>query len=359
MEIGSVIKKCRREKDLTQEQLAEYLNVSVSAVSQWESGKTMPDISMLVSIANFFDITTDELLGRTNDRDTYLDEAFEKEKQYLNQGKIFANLALWREAVAKYPGDFVFMERLARALDSTLHIGIDEKTKNDNAKEALIICGRILRDCRDDIVRGRTIEDIVCLYGNKSLEIANEKFAVEYAESAPCIWHSREILVESAYFTDENREKKLLQRHKNILNLLDYVTQRIYYEKYDDPSEKIDACKTALKLWETVIYDGNFIFFHCRLQKIYTLMARGYAELNNANETLSALEKALYHAKKFDSIPSGELPYTSKYVKYAIEDISFDTKNYTETNSEIVHKFMKSKKFDFIREDPRFIALTK
>ncbi|MBQ9079623.1 MAG: helix-turn-helix transcriptional regulator [Clostridia bacterium] len=38
MNIGSVIKKARREKDLTQEQLAEYLNVSVSAVSQWESG---------------------------------------------------------------------------------------------------------------------------------------------------------------------------------------------------------------------------------------------------------------------------------------------------------------------------------
>ena len=359
MNIGNVIKKYRRQKDLTQEQLAEYLNVSVSAVSQWESGKTTPDIAMVVSLANFFDITTDELLGRKDDRDTYLDEAFEKEKIYLSQGKIMANLALWREAVQKYPGDFVFMEKLARALDSTLYIGIDDKAKNDNAKEALLICARILRDCRDDIVRGRTIEDIVCLYSNKNLEIVNEKLAVDYAESAPCIWHSREILVESAYFSDENREKKLLQKHRNILNLLDYVTQRIYYEKYDDPAEKIDACKTALKLWETVIYDGNYIFFHCRLQKIYELMARSYAELNNADESISALEKALYHAKEFDSIPSGELPYTSKYVKYAIEDISFNNKNYIETNVEIVRKFMKSKRFDFICEDPRFIALTK
>lgn len=37
MNIGSIIKKMRREKDMTQEQLAEYLNVSVSAISQWES----------------------------------------------------------------------------------------------------------------------------------------------------------------------------------------------------------------------------------------------------------------------------------------------------------------------------------
>lgn len=357
MDIGNIIKKCRRDKDLTQEQLAEYLNVSVSAISQWESNKTTPDIVMLVSLANFFNITTDELLGRINSIDVYTDEVFEKEKQYLNQGKVLDNLALWREAVQKYPGDFVFMERLARALDSSLYIGIDDKTKNDNAKEALLICSRILRDCRDDIVRGRTIENIVCLYSNKNLEIANEKLAVEYAESAPCIWNSREILVESAYFTEGSKEKKLSQRHRNILNMLDYVIKDIYYEKYDDPIEKIDACKTAIKLWETVIYDGNYIFFHCRLQKIYELMARSYAELNNADESISALEKALYHAKKFDSIPSGEIPYTSKYVRYAFEDISFDKKNYTDTNEEFVRELMKSNKFDFVREDPRFLVI--
>ena len=69
MNIGSVIKSKRREKDLTQEQLAEYLNVSVSAVSQWESGKTVPDVSLIITLANFFDVTTDELLCRTAKKD--------------------------------------------------------------------------------------------------------------------------------------------------------------------------------------------------------------------------------------------------------------------------------------------------
>mgnify|MGYP003292579216 CR=1 FL=1 len=43
---------------LTQEQLSEYLNVSVSAVSQWESGKTVPDVSTLLSLASFFDMVS-------------------------------------------------------------------------------------------------------------------------------------------------------------------------------------------------------------------------------------------------------------------------------------------------------------
>jgi transcriptional regulator with XRE-family HTH domain len=63
MDIGTVIKKTRREKDMTQEQLAEYLNVSVSAVSQWESEKTLPDISLVSVLCNLLGITSDKLLG--------------------------------------------------------------------------------------------------------------------------------------------------------------------------------------------------------------------------------------------------------------------------------------------------------
>ena len=70
MNIGIKIKKFRHDMDLTQEQLAEYLNVSVSAVSQWESSKTLPDVSTLLSLANFFDVTLDELFDRaSNDKE--------------------------------------------------------------------------------------------------------------------------------------------------------------------------------------------------------------------------------------------------------------------------------------------------
>ena len=63
MDIGVNIKKIRRHKDMTQEELAERLSVSVSAVSQWEVGKTAPDLSLIPVICNLFSITSDELLG--------------------------------------------------------------------------------------------------------------------------------------------------------------------------------------------------------------------------------------------------------------------------------------------------------
>ena len=63
MTIGQTIKTLRREQDITQEQLAEYLCVSPQAVSQWETDRTAPDISQLPALANVFGVTTDRLLG--------------------------------------------------------------------------------------------------------------------------------------------------------------------------------------------------------------------------------------------------------------------------------------------------------
>lgn len=61
--IGSFIKDIRKEKGLTQEQLAEKLGVSQKSVSRWENGKTMPDYSLLPSICEALEINVAELLG--------------------------------------------------------------------------------------------------------------------------------------------------------------------------------------------------------------------------------------------------------------------------------------------------------
>ncbi len=62
MSIGSTIKKLRREKDLTQEELASFLNISAQAVSQWECDKSSPDISQIPILVNIFDVSADVLL---------------------------------------------------------------------------------------------------------------------------------------------------------------------------------------------------------------------------------------------------------------------------------------------------------
>lgn len=60
--IGSFLKELRNEKGLTQEQLAEKLNVSNRSISRWETGNSLPDISILVELAEFYEIDIKEII---------------------------------------------------------------------------------------------------------------------------------------------------------------------------------------------------------------------------------------------------------------------------------------------------------
>lgn len=62
-EIGKFISSCRKDKGLTQMQLAEMLNITNRAVSKWETGKSCPDVSIMLELCDILGITVNELLS--------------------------------------------------------------------------------------------------------------------------------------------------------------------------------------------------------------------------------------------------------------------------------------------------------
>ena len=81
MSIGTNIKRIRREKGITQEKLAELLGITPSAISQWETDRVLPDITQIPLLCSIFDVTSDEILGISNDSkmqeiDKIQDEAY-------------------------------------------------------------------------------------------------------------------------------------------------------------------------------------------------------------------------------------------------------------------------------------------
>ncbi len=70
VKIGALLRELRKEKSLSQEQLAEQFGVSSRSVSRWENGNTMPDISLLIELADFYDIEIRELLSGERKRET-------------------------------------------------------------------------------------------------------------------------------------------------------------------------------------------------------------------------------------------------------------------------------------------------
>lgn len=86
--IGCFVKKLRKEKGLTQEQLAEKLNVSGRTVSRWETGNNMPDLSILIELADFFDVDIREIIDgerKSEKMDKEQQDVMLKVADYSNQ----------------------------------------------------------------------------------------------------------------------------------------------------------------------------------------------------------------------------------------------------------------------------------
>lgn len=63
MELGKIIRELRKDKGLTQGQLAKIISSTQDTISLWELGKSYPDVVNLVKLAKFFNVSTDYMLG--------------------------------------------------------------------------------------------------------------------------------------------------------------------------------------------------------------------------------------------------------------------------------------------------------
>ena len=96
MSIETTIRRLRREHNMTQERLAEILSISPQAVSRWETGAAMPDISLIAPLCNIFSITSDELLEiDIQNRQAKIDE-------YANEYCKFASAVQKTEELRQY-----------------------------------------------------------------------------------------------------------------------------------------------------------------------------------------------------------------------------------------------------------------
>ena len=111
--IGQVIRRLRKERNFTQEELAEQLNISAQAVSKWENGTSMPDISQVVPLASVFGVTTDVLFGveGTNAAEEAYRIVSEAEeiKQYGTLSTYLAAYDHLLEGLQKYPNNLVLL----------------------------------------------------------------------------------------------------------------------------------------------------------------------------------------------------------------------------------------------------------
>ncbi len=92
MKFGNILRELREEKDLTQVELAKKLNITSQSLSQYELGKRIPDIEMIDRLANFFNVSVDYLLGRTDIKNSSMFTIKEFEEEYVPSNKMFEEI---------------------------------------------------------------------------------------------------------------------------------------------------------------------------------------------------------------------------------------------------------------------------
>lgn len=90
IKIGEFLKELRKEKGLTQEQLAEKLNVSRRTVSRWETGNNLLDLDVLIEMADYYEVDLRELLDgerKSEEMNKEMEETVLKVADYSNEEK--------------------------------------------------------------------------------------------------------------------------------------------------------------------------------------------------------------------------------------------------------------------------------
>lgn len=151
--IGANIKRLRLKKQITQEQLSLAMGVSCAAVSKWERENTLPDISLLPLLANYFGVSIDELMGYDAARiEEEINKFLEEHRKLFRAGKVAEYTQLSEKAYKEYPSDYRVMncymwDKVGDYADNDLSVVLENK------EELLSICQRILDGCNDVYLR--------------------------------------------------------------------------------------------------------------------------------------------------------------------------------------------------------------
>lgn len=109
MKIGGFLRELRKEKELTQEQLAEQFGVSSRSVSRWENGNTMPELGILVELAEFYEVDIKEIIDGERKSESMKKEEKETLRKVADYAEAEKKLVVRRRCIVTFVGTLMFV----------------------------------------------------------------------------------------------------------------------------------------------------------------------------------------------------------------------------------------------------------
>jgi Predicted transcriptional regulators len=330
MNIGETIKRLRKQKDMTQEQLAQYLNISPQAISRWEMNSTLPDITLVPMLANIFNVTTDMLLGVDIDAkekkiDATINEAYNYacRKQYDEADKLL------RAALKEYPNSYDLMESFASIL--SLNLSCNGEKQNDEEKklireEIITLSEKILAECTDDKLRYLSIQRLCSIYAFMG---ENEK-AASFAKKMPYTTQI-DMITETLKGTKKYNHIQTQIAHGAFYNVLNSIASLININcvSLDDGSEpyKTDECialnHKIIDIINILIEKGSFGDFNFLLVTAHQNLTFLYIQKRDFAAALNHFRLAAKHAVMYDSMPLVNDNSKDEYTSLLFKGVKF------------------------------------
>lgn len=320
MSIGTTIKRLRRERDMTQEQLADYLGITSRAVSQWECDRTAPDISQLPALAAVFNVSADVLLEIDNSKReeeirTFLLEYDRLSHEGKQKEKFDRTLCMYK----KYPNDFRIAEKCLYELFYDPNYPEAPFGEEIHKEELYRLCDGILNECTIQKIRYSAMEVLKVLYLNdgmleKAEEIC-EAFPISYYDTV--YEHLEQLYIRS------DQEKYEAYVKKNIRICAEHLINKMrnlgtFVARTDD--EKISVYRKCLALIELMNEDGDYGFAQYHYGHISCLLAKLCYQNGDRKNAGTFLEQGLMHSQKYDELPD-KFCHTSVLMRGDVEDL--------------------------------------
>lgn len=369
--MGQIIRRLRKEKNLTQEELAQQLNVTNQAVSKWENGDCMPDISQVVPLANVFKVSTDVLFGRIDtDSDEVIDSFInDTDKKICNLPEGTNSLTWYKECcedvqniLEVYPNNY---RLLAYSLGNICCL-LNKYKYSDEMKDKTEEIQKWQSECirQANVILGHCTD-------SRYLNSANRWLAVFYRDMenyVKMLEHADKITVFDqneeggswkavAYYLLGKKDESRKQNAENICKTLEYLQSELQIIGFSWEEEgKFEEAYTCFRLnsdlYDLMVGEREDEMPFCLAQS-HTECALNCMRLNRPDEAMDWLEKMVRHeritAKNYNVITETKLPYLYGQTKH------YPANSYRRTDRLL--PYLAWNIFDSIRDTDRFQAI--
>ncbi len=354
LNIGETIKKLRKEREITQEEFAEILGVSCQSVSRWENNSCYPDIELIPTIAAFFDISTDKLMGVDEIAEKKAVDKYLKDFQAaISVGNIDECIRVARAGVAEFPNNYVLLNKLMYALfvatsdDADIVDWKENKQKYD--AEIVALGERIMKYCPDTNIKYEATDRLAFHH----CEMGRKQQGRAIYETFPPIAYCKEWSLKWALSEDEELphwRKFILQAYyalsDGLWQLVDLVSDE----------DAVTVCEKSHAL-DHIIFDNDPPSDSWCSANHYFDYAKRLVKVNRIEEAIENLKICIKHAYEFENRPD-EIKTTSLLIGERIKKrTDFATADSRPLHEIVRDKWLAEKEFDVIRDTEEFKAI--